>query len=308
MDDVAKLKQVPLFSTMDDQELTGIRAIMEVNRFAPGQTIFREGELGTHFHVITDGNVEFTTNDASGAELVLDGAGPGGFFGEMSMITGEPRSARVKAVNAVTTLALDREEFLKFLMTHPHASIDVLTVIGRRLYRTDALLRKTVSKNVNEVVDERMTFGQRLADTGASIMGSWKFILWQSGLLAMWVIWNTIAGNHNAALKKQRELQPTAVVGHDWFLWDEYPFIFLNLALSFQAAYAAPIIMMSQNRSSDKDRLAAEIDHRVNMKSEVEIGLIMRRLDDLERGMHHLHQEQCTLIRHSSGNGSGTAA
>ena len=80
--------------------------------------------------------------------------------------------------------------------------------------------------------------------------------------------------------------------------WDEYPFIFLNLALSFQAAYAAPIIMMSQNRSSDKDRLAAEIDHQVNIKAEVKTGLIMARLDDIERSMHFLHHEQCSLLQH----------
>ena len=291
MDQIEQLKRVPLFSTMDDQEVAGIHAIMDVNKYAPGQTIFREGELGTHFHVIVEGNVHFVMQDANGEELLLDEAGPGGFFGELSMLTGEPRSARVKAIDAVTTLALDREEFLAFLMKHPHASIDVLTVISRRLYRSDALLRKSVSRNVNEIAEERMTFGQRLADGFAAMMGSWGFIIIQSAILAVWVAWNAFAGYHNS---HHPDSKP-------WFLWDEYPFIFLNLALSFQAAYAAPIIMMSQNRSSDKDRLAAEIDHRVNMKAEVEIGLIMRRLDDLERGMHHLHHEQCTLIRHGNG-------
>ena len=134
------------------------------------------------------------------------------------------------------------------------------------------------------------------ADGFATMMGSWGFILIQSAILAVWVIWNVIAGLHN-----QRHPES------HWFLWDEYPFIFLNLALSFQAAYAAPIIMMSQNRAASKDRLAVDIDHQVNVKSEVEINLIMRRLDDLERGMHFNHQEQCNLLR-GDGNGRGTAA
>ena len=146
MTEIEQLKQVPMFSTMDEQEIAGVRAIMDENSYAPGQVIFREGELGNHFHIITQGNVQFLTSDAAGEEIVLDEASAGGFFGELSMLTGEPRSARVRAVDHVNTLSLDRQEFLDFLITHPHASIDVLTVIGRRLYRSDALLRRSVSK------------------------------------------------------------------------------------------------------------------------------------------------------------------
>jgi len=291
MTDIDKLKQVPLFSTMDDQEIAGVHAIMEQNTFAPGQVIFREGDAGDNFHVILEGSIQFLIQDASGGELLLDEAGTGGFFGELSMLTGEPRSARVRAVGPVKTLSLDRAEFTDFLMKHPHAAIDVLTVLGRRLLRSDQLLRQSVSKNVNQIEDARMTFGQRLSDGFASMMGSWKFIIWQSCLLAVWVTWNAIAGIHN-------DNHPDS----KWFLWDAYPFIFLNLALSFQAAYAAPIIMMSQNRSADKDRLAAEVDHDVNLKAEVEVGLIMRRLDDLEQSIHHNHQEACRVF--SGGAGS----
>src|SRR5260370_33800051 len=97
MSDLEKLKLVPLFSKMGDQEISGIRRIMDENTFAPGQVILREGEPGDYFHVIMDGNVQFLTQSGSGAELMLDEAGPGGFFGELSMLTGEPRSALVAA-------------------------------------------------------------------------------------------------------------------------------------------------------------------------------------------------------------------
>jgi uncharacterized membrane protein len=290
--DVLKLKQVPLFSRMDDAEIADVRAIMEINSFAPGQVIFREGEPGEHFHVITDGHVQFLTQDAGGHELVLDETGPGGYFGELSMLTGEPRAVRVRAADQVKTLALDRTAFINFLLAHPHAAIDVLAVLSRRLHRSDQMLRQSVSKNVNVIEEERMTFGQRLADGFATMMGSWGFIIIQSIILAVWVIYNGWATHHN-----------NVYPDHKWFVWDEYPFIFLNLALSFQAAYAAPIIMMSQNRAADKDRLAAEVDHKVNLKAEVGIGLIMQRLDDLERGMHFNHQEQCALLRSPASNG-----
>lgn len=274
VDEIQTLKAIPLFASMDEQELSGLRAVMEPNSFAPGQVIIHEGEEGKYFYVILSGDVQYLSMDATGKSLVLDEAGPGAFFGELSMLTGEKRLVRVQAKEAVQTLALNRDEFHAFLLKHPHAGIDVLTAISRRLYTTDKLLRQSVSRNVNEVIEEKQTFGQKLADGFASIMGSWNFILIQSAILAFWVAYNLIA----------------EAMG--WWRWDPYPFIFLNLALSFQAAYAAPIIMMSQNRAADKDRLAADVDHQVNVKAEVRTGLIMARLDDLERQMHYLHGEQ----------------
>ncbi len=112
--------------------------------------------------------------------------------------------------------------------------------------------------NVNEVADEQLTLGQRIADGVATTMGSWKFIITQSTILAAWIILNV-----------------TAILNH----WDPYPFILLNLMLSFQAAYAAPFIMMSQNRQAAKDRLMAESDYHCNVKGEVEVRNIMDHLD-----------------------------
>ena len=285
MNDVELLKQVPLFSQMDDNELAGLRSIMDVEHYTAGQGIIHEDEIGDEFYVLADGHVQVLVLDAEGKEVVVEDIGPAGFFGEMSMLTDEPRSATVKAMDEVTTLTLERPDFFEFLMKHPHAGIDVLTVLSRRLNRTSALLRHSVSRNVNEVEEDRMTLGQRIADAVANTMGSWRFIIIQSSLLCAWIVLNV-----------------TAWISH----WDPYPFILLNLALSFQAGYAAPFIMMSQNRQSDKDRLAAEIDHQVNSKAELEVGLLLRRLDDLERQMHRNHQEHLTMLRElPQGKGNG---
>jgi len=105
-----------------------------------------------------------------------------------------------------------------------------------------------------------LTLGQRVADRVAANMGSWRFIIIQSVLLTVWVALNI-----------------TAWIRH----WDPYPFILLNLALSFQAAYAAPIIMMAQNRQQDIDRAAAENDYKINIKAELEIELLHQKLDQL---------------------------
>ena len=108
--------------------------------------------------------------------------------------------------------------------------------------------------------EPQLTAGQRIADAVAATMGSWKFIIIQSVILAVWI-----------------GLNITAYVQQ----WDPYPFILLNLALSFQAAYAAPFIMMSQNRQQDIDRKAAEHDYQVNVKAELEIELLHQKIDQL---------------------------
>src|SRR3984893_13207479 len=119
-------------------------------------------------------------------------------------------------------------------------------------------------KNINEIQAEKMTSGQRIADRLATVMGSWAFIIVQSILLAIWITFNVLA-----------------YINH----WDPYPFILLNLALSFQAAYAAPIIMMSQNRQAAEDRLMAEQDYVVNIKAEEEVKSIMAHLEQQDEGM-----------------------
>ena len=103
-----------------------------------------------------------------------------------------------------------------------------------------------------------LTFGERVSDGVAAVMGSWNFIIVQSLLLIVWIALNV-----------------TAYVEH----WDPYPFILLNLALSFQAAYAAPFIMMSQNRQAAIDRAAAHTDYQINAKAELEIELLHQKID-----------------------------
>jgi uncharacterized membrane protein len=118
--------------------------------------------------------------------------------------------------------------------------------------------------NVNQEHLERMSLGDRAADGFANAVGSWSFILIQSVILGFWVTLNVVAW-----------------IEH----WDPYPFILLNLVLSFQAAYAAPIIMMSQNRQAAKDRLMAEQDYQVNMKAEEELKAVMQHLETQDEMM-----------------------
>jgi uncharacterized membrane protein len=124
-------------------------------------------------------------------------------------------------------------------------------------------------KNVNQVIKEQLTLGQKASDWIAAKVGSWEFIICQSLLLTLWAVLNI-----------------TAWVRH----WDPYPFILMNLVLSLQAAYTAPMIMMSQNRKADHDRIEAHIDYEVNLKAETEIEVILKNLEAQNVAIAELHK------------------
>ena len=125
-------------------------------------------------------------------------------------------------------------------------------------------------REAREAEPSGLTTGQRIADGVASTMGSWPFIIVQTTILAFWITLNIVAWMRH---------------------WDPYPFILLNLALSVQAAYAAPFIMMSQNRQADVDRQKAEEDYKINIKAELEIELLHQKLDELRE------REMLSLVR-----------
>jgi uncharacterized membrane protein len=122
---------------------------------------------------------------------------------------------------------------------------------------------------VNEILEEELTFGQRAADWTTNVMGSWTFIIVQSVLLVLWVILNVVGWSKH---------------------WDPYPFILMNLVLSLQAAYTAPIIMMSQNRQAVRDRLDAHNDYLINQKAEEEVRAILDHLAAQDQALTQIHQ------------------
>jgi uncharacterized membrane protein len=124
-------------------------------------------------------------------------------------------------------------------------------------------------KNVNEAFEKQLTLGQRTSDRVANIVGSWPFIIVQSVFLTVWIILNV-----------------AAVIHH----WDPYPFILMNLVLSMQAAYTAPIIMMSQNRQAERDRLEAHNDYIINQKAEEEIRTVMDHLETQAEALMQIYQ------------------
>jgi uncharacterized membrane protein len=148
---------------------------------------------------------------------------------------------------------------------HPATARHFMGVIIQRLRSADELLSRLQIRNVNDLVDARMTFGERVADMVARFGGSWTFIICFGVFLAAWMAVNSVFLLARAP--------------------DPYPYIFLNLILSCIAALQAPIIMMSQNRQAAKDRLQADQDYQVNVKAEFAIQQLHRKIDDLRASL-----------------------
>src|SRR5215467_4668091 len=260
---VAMIAEVPIFGLLDDEEREALSQLMGSRDFRQGETVFHYGDPGGEIFILRTGRVEVFVESTEGTKIVLSENEQGDVIGELSFLDGGPRTATAVAREDTSMLLLDRMRLLDFIDKHPHAAMDVLTVIGRRLRATDELLRTQVSRNPNVEEQERLTLGERVADKVAMFGGSWPFIIIFGVIMAVWVTLNS-----------------TALLARHF---DPYPYILLNLFLSMIAAMQAPVIMMSQNRQASKDRLQADQDYQVNLKAELEIAQLHRKID-------HLHE------------------
>ena len=231
--------------------------------------IFKQGDEGARLFLIADGAVEITYGEGP-AKVSLARLFTGQYFGELSVFDRAPRSATAIAMKPTQLMTLDAEDVMDFVNQNPAAALRIIGEMSERLRQTNELMSRQVSRNVLAEEEERLTYGQRIADKVAAFGGSWPFIFIASIAMIIWMAVNVVLATK----------------------FDPYPFILLNLVLSSVAALQAPIIMMSQNRQSSKDKLLAQNDYLVNLKAEMEITALMRtqaellaRLTYLERSL-----------------------
>jgi CRP/FNR family transcriptional regulator, cyclic AMP receptor protein len=207
------------------------------------------------------GRVRVTTVDEDQQEVVVDEPAKGEFFGFASMLEQTPHQTTAIALEESSCLEVSREDIAILLQEKPHAGMDLLTTLGRQFHAAQGLVRMRANRSPNEVIEQKATFGERIADIVAGFGGSWTFII---SFAVMIAVYATI----NIVLRDQA--------------WDPYPFILLNLFLSLLAAIQAPVIMMSQNRQDTKDRLRDDLDFQVNRKAASDIQGLARKLNMLD--------------------------
>jgi CRP/FNR family transcriptional regulator, cyclic AMP receptor protein len=255
----ALLRSVPLFAALDDAAVEELCGYLHPVELKGGSSLFRVGDSGDAMYFIESGRVRITVTDADGREVILASLDHGDFFGEMAMLDGQGRSADATVTEDSRLAVLTRENFLTFVSSDTRIVLEMLSAITQRLRRTDDLLRHRVSRNANEEDARNLTLADRAADTIARFGGSWKFIIFSIVLLIIWMAANMMLLRAEA--------------------FDPFPFVLLNLVLGMMAALQAPIIMMSQNREAQKDRLRADLDYQVNLKNEMLLGEILRLLE-----------------------------
>jgi uncharacterized membrane protein len=255
------IRSVPLFASLDDEAAIELRNLLQTRTVASGNNLFRAGDQGDSMYLIESGRVRIALTDDDHKELVLAELAQGDFFGEMAIIDGKQRSADASVTEDARLAVLSRDSFLRFIDNNPTVALAMLSATFSRLRRTDKLLQQRVSRNVNEEQDKRMTIADRAADMLAEFGGSWKFIGFAIGIIVSWIVFNSYILFRG---------------------FDPAPYQMLNLVMGVIAGLQAPIIMMSQNRQSEKDRLRADLDFQVNLKNEISLAEVLRRLDVIE--------------------------
>jgi uncharacterized membrane protein len=266
------LRHVPLFESLDDETARKLCQLLESIDCKAETSLFRAGDEGDAMYLIERGKVRICVQAADGRDMTLTELGRGDFFGEMALLDGQRRSADAIVAEDARLAVLSREHFLSFVRSSPDVALELLTALANRLRHTDELLRRSATRNVNVEEAAQLTFADRASDIIAEFGGSWKFIIAAVLFFNLWVLINTLLLTNNG--------------------FDPYPYLLLSTAINMLAVLQAPIILMSQNRQSHKDRLRAEIDYQINLRNELALNEIIERLKTLERDCLKLASEK----------------
>jgi CRP/FNR family transcriptional regulator, cyclic AMP receptor protein len=269
MDHPHLLSQIPLFESMEEADLAVLANKLSSKSFAEGDVIFAQGDEGDTMYLIEEGAVDIVAGSGS-QRVTLASLFNGQYFGELSLLDAAPRSAAAVAARQTLTLVLEREDFVEFVRRRPEASLSIMHELAERMRATNELMTRTVSRNVFEEDEENISLGDKVADQVAAFGGSWPFIFIFGSFMVVWMTWNSVTSGKLA--------------------FDPLPFMFLNLFLSTIAALQAPVIMMSQNRQSSKDKALAVNDYQVNLKNEVSIEKMLRSQNELVQRLAHVER------------------
>ena len=284
------LAQISLFQGLADEDREALAARLAERHFAAGQVVFSQGDAGSSMYVVRSGAVQiYLPGGSDGSPPVpLKDVRTGEYFGELAIFDDKPRSASARATVETVLLELTREELGEHLARSTTAAMTILSEMAERLRETNAMLSQRAAKDVVKEFEDNLTWSQRLADKVAELNGSWAFILVLLGLTVVWCVVNMPVVAAHVGLAERGE---DGKIVSDF---DPFPYILYNLVLAILVSLQGPLIVMSQNRQSAKDRAQAETDFRVNLKNEVgieqmlaELGAMRaetgKRLDALER-------------------------
>jgi uncharacterized membrane protein len=253
------LREIPMFQGLSEDDLSALAKSVQERTFAAGQVVINQGDRGTEMFIVANGHVNIFLPGEASRRVSLKDIARGEYFGELALFDDKPRSASALATTEATLLVLTRETLSNYLAERPRTAMVILETMSARLRETNAMLSERAAKNAVEEIEKNLSWSEKLADRVAELNGSWAFIGALLGLTVLWMVLNLPLINH---------------------MFDPYPFVFFNLLLAVLVSLQGPLIVMSQNRQSLKDRARAETDYNVNLKNEVNIESILRELGE----------------------------
>ncbi|HEX4445920.1 MAG TPA: DUF1003 domain-containing protein [Polyangiaceae bacterium] len=259
------LADIPLFALLDEQERAALATRIDECSFVSGATLFTAGDPGESMYIVISGEVEIFFRNNTGHKVALETATAGHFIGEISLLDGGSRTASALAMTDVEALVIDRGDLDEFLRTCPAAAIDLLAATGRRLRDSAMLLRQTASRDVNEIHEDHRTTVMKIADWISEFSGSLPFLFIHCVLFFIWIILNL------------GPLGRTSIGG-----WDPFPFGLLTMVVSLEAIILSVFVLLSQNRQVARDRVRNDIEYDVNLKAELEVMELHKKIDHLQ--------------------------
>jgi CRP/FNR family transcriptional regulator, cyclic AMP receptor protein len=267
--DASILSEIEHLRELSPLEQAALAEKIDLLRYSAGQIVFNYGDPGHALYIVRNGEFEIYVKNDQGDKIVLEISKPGDVFGEVALLDGGSRTAWVAAIGEAELLRLDREHFEDYVRQCTPAALNLLSVAARRLRRSDEVIRRTVSRNVNDVAAEQGTLLTRLADAVPAFTGSVASLALHAVFLGGWVAVN---------LSLIRSLRA----------FDPYPFEFLSVIVSIEAIFLTLFVLTSQNRQRARDRIRSDIEFETSINTETKIAYLHKKIDKLTEGHYEL--------------------
>jgi len=256
------ISTVPLFASLPADEQAELQGMLRTQSFPANRPVVWLGDKGNDFYIVKQGKCLVSCPDEGGKEVQLSTLGPGNFFGEISLLDGGPRTANVRATEDTDLLVLTRDDFLGFLRRHPDAAIYMLGILGKRQRDTNETIRGI--KNANQIVAERQSRWNTIAEKIANISASQWFVILNLTFFVAWVV-------VNVTLKATGKTP-----------WDDPPsFGTLGFMVTIEALFISLFVLISQGQQGERDRIRSDLDYQVNLKAHQEVMQLHHKLDKL---------------------------
>ena len=267
--DASILDEIGHLRDLSKLEKAALAEKIDLLRCPAGHTVFNYGDPGNALYIVRAGEFEIYVKNDQGEKIVLEVSQPGEVFGEVSLLDGGPRTAWVAAIGEAEVLRLDRQHFEDYVRQYTPAALNLLSVAARRLRKSDEVIRRTTTRNVNDVAAEQDTFLTRFADLVPSYSGSMVSLALHAVFMIIWIVLNLglVSGVK---------------------IFDVFPFFFFSFIISLEGIFLTLFVLTSQNRQRARDRIRSDIEFETAINTETKIAYLHEKIDKLTQGHYEV--------------------